>query len=177
MYSVYVKKAGWQYTALTYSFPYLAPVSCSMSSSNCCFLTCIQISQEAYQVVWYSHLFQNFPQFVVIYTVKGFGLVKKSESWMPKNWCFWTVVLEKTLESPLDCKESQPVNPKGNQFWIFIRRTDAEAETPILWSLDVKNGLIGKDLDAGKNWRWEEKGMTENEMVGWHHWLNGHESE
>ena len=99
------------------------------------------------------------------------------ESWAPKNWCFWTVVLEKTLESPLDCKEIQPVHPKGNQSWIFIGRTDAEAETPTVWPPDVKNWLIWKDLDAGKNWRQEEKGMTEDEMVGWHHRLNGHEFE
>ena len=85
------------------------------------------------------------------------------ERWAPKNWCFWTVVLEKTLESPLDCKEIQPVHPKGNQSWIFIGRT--VAETPILWPLDVKNWLIGKDPDAGKDWRWEEKGTTEDEMV------------
>ena len=96
------------------------------------------------------------------------------ESLAPKNWCFWTVVLEKT-ESPLDCKEIQPVHPKGNQSWIFIGRTDAEAETPLLWPPDVKNWLIGKDPDAGKDWRWEEKGTTEDKMVGWHHWLNGHE--
>ena len=99
------------------------------------------------------------------------------ESWAPKNWCFWTVVLEKTLESPLDCKEIQPVNPKGNQFWMFIGRTDTEAETPILWPPDAKNWLIGKDPDAGKDWRQEEKGMTEDEMVGWHHQLDGHEFE
>ena len=97
------------------------------------------------------------------------------ESWTPKNWCFWTVVLEKTLESSLDCKEIKTVNPKGNQSWIFIGRTDAEAETPILWPPDVKNWLIGKDSYAGKDWRWEEKGSTEEEMIGWHHWLNGHE--
>ena len=97
------------------------------------------------------------------------------ESWVPKNWFFWTVVLEKTLESPLDCKKIQPVHPKGNQSWIFTGRTDAEAETPILWWPDVKNWLTGKDPDCGKDWRREEKGMTENEMVGWHHWLNGHE--
>ena len=96
------------------------------------------------------------------------------ESLAPKNWCFWTVVLEKT-ESPLDCKEIQPVHPKGNQSWIFIGRTDAEAETPLLWPPDVKNWVIGKDHDAGKDWRWEEKGTTEDKMVGWHHWLNGHE--
>ena len=99
------------------------------------------------------------------------------ESWAPKNWWFWTVVLDKTLESPLDCKEIQPVHPKGNQSWIFIGRTDAEAETPILWQPDAKNWLIRKDPDAGKNWRREEKGTTEDEMVGWHHWLNGHEFE
>ena len=98
------------------------------------------------------------------------------ESWVQRNWCFWTVVLEKTLESPLDCKEIQPVNPKGNQSWIFIGRTDAEAEA-IIWPPDVKNWLIWKDPDAGKDWRKEEKGTTEDEMVGWHHWLNGHEFE
>ena len=97
-------------------------------------------------------------------------------SWALKNWCFWTVVLE-TLESPLDCKEIQPVHPKGNQFWIFIGRTDAEAETPILWPPDAKNWLIAKDPNAGKVWRWEEKGTTEGKMVGWHHWLDGHEFE
>ena len=97
------------------------------------------------------------------------------ESWALKNLCFWTVVLEKTLESPLDCKEIQPVNPKENQFWIFIGRTDAEAEAPILWPPDAKNWLIWKNPDAGKDWRQEEKGTTEDEVVGWHHWLNGHE--
>ena len=91
------------------------------------------------------------------------------ESWVLKNWCFWTVVLDKTLESPLDYKEIQPVHPKGNQSWMFIGRTDAEAETPILWPPDVKNWLIWKDHDAGKDWRWEEKGMTEDEMVGWYY--------
>ena len=99
------------------------------------------------------------------------------ESWVPKNWCFWTVVLEKTLECPLDCKEIQLVHPKGNQSWIFTGRTDAEAEAeaPILWPPDGKNWLIGKDPDAGKDWRQEEKGTTEDEMVRWHHQLNGHE--
>ena len=99
------------------------------------------------------------------------------ERWALKNWCFWTVVLEKTLENPLDCKEIQPVHPKGNQFWIFIGRTNAEAEAPILWPLDAKNWLIGKDPDAGKDWRWEEKGTTEDEMVRWHHQRNGYEFE
>ena len=99
------------------------------------------------------------------------------ESWVPKSWCFWTVTLAKTLESPLDSKEIQPVHPKGNQSWIFIGRTDAEAETPILWPLDAKNWLIGKDTDAGKDWRREMKGMTDGEMLGWHHRLDGHEFE
>ena len=101
------------------------------------------------------------------------------ESWGLKNWCFWTVVLvlEKTLESPLNSKEIQPVHPKGDQSWIFIGRTDAEAEAPILWPPDEKNWLTGKDPDAGKDWRQEEKGTTEDEIVGWHHRLDGHEFE
>ena len=94
------------------------------------------------------------------------------ETWAPKNWCFWTVVL-KTLESPLDCKEIQPVHPKGDQSWVFIERTDVEAETPIFWPPDAKSWPIWKDPDAGKNWG-QEKGMTEDEMVGWHSQLNGH---
>ena len=99
------------------------------------------------------------------------------ESWALKNWCFWTVVLEKTLESPLDYKEIQPVHPEGNQSWIFIGRTDVEAETPLLWPPDAKSWLTWKDLDAGKDWRPEEKGTIKDEMVGWHHQLNGHEFE
>ena len=99
------------------------------------------------------------------------------EGWVLKNICFWNVVLDKTLESPLDCKEIQPVNPKGNQSWIFIGRADAEAEAPTLRPPDVKSQLIRKDPDAGKGWGQEEKEVTENEMVGWHHWLNGHEFE
>ena len=96
------------------------------------------------------------------------------ESWAPKNWCFWTVVLEKTLESPLDCKEIQPVHSKGDQFWVFFGRNDAKAETPILWPSDVKSWLIWKDPDAGKDWGQGEKWTTEDKMVGWHHRLNGH---
>ena len=99
------------------------------------------------------------------------------EYWALKNWCFWTVVLEKTLESPLDYKKIKPIIPKENQPWIFSGRTDAESETPIIWPPDAKNWLIWKDPDVGKDWRWEEKGMTEDEMVGWHHWLNRHEFE
>ena len=101
------------------------------------------------------------------------------ESWALKNWCFWNVVMEKTLESPLDCKEIQPVHPKGDRSWVFIGRTDVEAETPIFWRVlwppHVKSWLIWKDPDAGKDWGKEEKGTTEDEAVGWHHQLNRHE--
>ena len=114
----------------------------------------------------------GFP--VVMYECEGWTI---NESWEPKNWCFWTVVLEKTLESPLDCKEIQPVHPKGNQSQICIGRTDAEGETPVLWPPDVKSWIIWKDPDAGKDWGQEENGMTEDEMLGWHHQLNGHEFE
>ena len=100
-----------------------------------------------------------------------------NESWVPKNWCFWTVVLDKVLESPLDCKNIQSVHSKRKQSWIFIGRTDAEAETSILWLPDMKNWLIWKDPDAGKDWWWEEKETTEDEIVGWHHLLDGHEFE
>ena len=110
---------------------------------------------------------------VIIYGCESWTIKKAKQ----KNWCFWTVVLEKTLESPLDCKEIQLVHPKGNQSWIFIGRTYAEAETPIFWPPDMKNWLNGKDPDAGKDRRWEEKGTTEDEMVGEHHQLNGHEFE
>ena len=115
---------------------------------------------------------------VMVFPVAMYGReLDYKESWAPKNWCFWTVLLEKALESPLDCKEIQPVHPKGNQSWICIGRTDAEAEALILWPPDAKNWLIGKDPDAGKDWSQKEKGMTEDEMVGWHHWLDGHEFE
>ena len=103
--------------------------------------------------------------------------VDYKESWDPKNWCFWTVAWEKTLESPLDSKEIQPVHPKDNQSWIFIGRTDAEAEAPILWPPDAKSWLIWKDPDAENDRRWEEKGTTKDEIVGWHHRLNGHKFE
>ena len=99
------------------------------------------------------------------------------ESWVPNNWCFWTVVLEKALESPLDCKDIQPVHSKGDQSWLFIGRIDAEAETPVLWPPHVKSWLIGKDSDAGRDWEQEEKGTTEDETAGWHHQLDGHEFE
>ena len=111
---------------------------------------------------------------VMVFPVVMYGCweLDHKESWVLENWCFWTVVLEKTLESPLDCKEIQPVHPTGNKSWIFIRRIDVEAL--ILWPPDAKNWLIGKDPDAGKDWRQEEKGTTEEEMVGWHHRLNAH---
>ena len=113
---------------------------------------------------------------VMVFLVVMYGCeLDCKESWMPKNWCVWTVVLKKTLESPLACKEIKPVNPKGNQFWIW--ETDAEAETPILWPSDAKTWLTGKDPDAGNNWRQVEKGTTEDEMVGLHHQLYGHEFE
>ena len=99
----------------------------------------------------------------------------ESESWAPKNWCFWTVVLEKTLESPLDCKEIQPIHFEGDQPWDFFGRNDAKAETPVLWPPHVKSWLIGKDSDAGRDCGQEEKGTTEDEMAGWHHQLHGHE--
>ena len=100
-----------------------------------------------------------------------------NEGWVPKNWCFWTVVLKKNLESPMDSKEIKPVNPKGNQPWIFIGRTDAEAKAPVLWPPDGKSWLTGKDPDAGKDWGQEEKGAAENDKVEWHHQLKGHEFE
>ena len=99
------------------------------------------------------------------------------ESWAPKNWCFWTVVLEKTLDSPLDSKEIQPVHPKGDQPWVFFGRTDVEAKTPVLWPPHAKSWLTGKHSDAGRDWGQEETGTTEDEMAGWHHWLDGRESE
>ena len=99
------------------------------------------------------------------------------EDWALKNWCFWTVVLEKSLESPLDCKEIQPVHSEGDQPWDFFGRNDAKAESPVLWPPHVKSWLIGKDTDAGRDWGWEEKGTTEDEMAGWHHWFDGRESE
>ena len=99
------------------------------------------------------------------------------ESWAPKNWCFWTVVLEKTLENPLECKEIQPVNSEGGQSWDFLGRNDAKAETPVLWPAHAKSWLIGKDFDTGRDGGQEEKGTTEDEMAGWHHWLDGHEFE
>ena len=108
--------------------------------------------------------------------VQMWELVYK-ESWARKNWCFWTVVLEKTLESHLDCKEIQPVHSEGDWSWDFFGRNDAKAETPVLWPPHAKSWLIGKDSDAGRDWEQEEKGTTEDEMAGWHHWLNGRESE
>ena len=120
----------------------------------------------------------NVQSLILFHLLKAvLSLFSKSNLTIESKWCFWTVVLEKTLESPLDSKEIQPVNPNGNQSWIFTGRTDAEAEAQILWPSDAKNWLIGKDTDAGEDWRQEEKWVTEDETVGWHHWLDGHESE
>ena len=137
----------------------------------------IWVRQTPNSQTWIPKLMNDSP--VTYHRRHPFRFVKwYSESiWATKNLCVWTVVLEKTLESPLDCKEIQPVHPKGNQSWIFIGRTDAEAETRILRPPDVKNWLTGKDSDAGKDWRQEEKGTTEDEMVGWHHRLEGHDFE
>ena len=118
------------------------------------------------------HLVKAMAFPVIMYGCESWTVKK---AWAPKNWCFWTVVLEKTLESPLDCKEIQPVHPKGDQSWLFFGRNDAEAETSILWPPHAKSWLIGKDPDAGRDWGQEEKGTTEDEMAGWHHQLNGHE--
>ena len=107
----------------------------------------------------------------------GIWEMDHNEGWAPTNWCFWITVLEKTPENPLDCKEIKLINPKGNQSWIFIRRTDAEAEVPILWPLEVKSWLTRKDSDAGKDQGQKEKGATEDEMIGHHHRFNGHEFE
>ena len=197
----------------------MEPVCCSMSSSNCCFLTCIQVSQEAGQVVWYAHLFQNlFKQELILvqfssvaqshptfcnpmdcstpglpvhrqlpeftqthvhwaeYIMRNAGLdeAQAGIKIVRRNFELWCW---RRLLNLLNGKEIQRVNPKGNQSWIFIRRTNAEAQTPILWPPDVKNWLIEKDPHAGEDWRWEEKGTTEDEMVGWNHQLNGHEFE
>ena len=114
---------------------------------------------------------------VIVWTWPWMWELDYKESWAPKNWCFWTVVLEKTLEGPLDCKEIQPVHPNADQSWVFFGRTDAETETPVLWPPHRKSWLIGKNPDAGRDWGQEEKGTTEDEMAGWHHWLNGHEFE
>ena len=114
---------------------------------------------------------------IIFYFVKLKHIKHCEESWALKNWCFWTVVLEKTLESPLDCKKIQSVHSKEDQSWVFIGRTDAKAETPVLWPPHAKSWLIGKDSVAGKDWGQEEKGMTEVEMAGWHHRLDGRESE
>ena len=132
------------------------------------------ISDHIWGIIFPVPLFMLLIILIMVLYTKFYHLNYK-ESWAQKNGCFWTVVLEKTLESPLDCKEIQPVHPKGDQSWVFIGRTDVEAETPILWPPDVKIWLIWKDPDAGKDWGQEEKGTTEDEMVGWHNQLNGHE--
>jgi len=140
-----------------------------------CYFCCCWVAKSCPTLLWPHGCLVKamfFP--VVMYGCESWTI---EESWVPKNWCFWTVVLEKTLESPWDSKETKLANPKGNQFWIFIGRTDAEAEAPVLWPPDAKNWLIRKDPDAEKDWRKEEKGMTEDEMVEWHHQLDGYEFE
>ena len=131
--------------------------------------------------VWQRHYFANKGPYSQSYGFSSSHVwmwkLDHKEGWMLKNWCFWTVVLEKTLENPLDCKETKLVNSKENQSWIFIEGTDAKAEAPILWPPDVMSRLIEKDPDAGKDWRQEGKGATEDEIVEWHHWLNGHDFE
>ena len=146
----------------------LAPWKKSYAKSSQC------IKKQRYHVsnkVLYSHSYGFFSSRVWMWELDN------KEGWALKNWCFWTVVLEKTLESPLDCKEIQPVHSKGDQSWVFFGRTDAEAETPILRPPHAKSWLTGKDLDAGRDWGQEEKGMTEDEMAGWHHGLDRCESE
>ena len=148
--------------------------------SNCYyFIFHMALISRAYTIITIFRQFSNFPVSYYGFSSSHVWMweLDYQESWVPKNWYFWTVVLEKTLESPLDSKEIQPVHPKGDQSWMFIGRTDAEAETPILEPPDAKNWLIWKDPDAGKDCRQEEKGTTEDEMVGWNHWLNGHEFE
>ena len=149
-----------------------------------CFLLCFIFFFIFHQVQLIELFLYHFFSFTVIYSALGFSIghvqmweLDCEERKAPKSWCFGTGVLKKTLESPLDCKEIQPVHPKGNQPWVFIGRTDAKAETPILWPSHVRSWLIWKDPDAGRDWGQKEKGMTEDEMAGWHHWLDGHESE
>ena len=146
-----------------------------LSSSS---LPAIRVVSSAYLRLLIFHHFVNKDFYTQSYGLSSSHVrmweLDHKEGWAPKNWCFWTVVLEKTLESPLDCKKIKPVNPKGSQPWIFTGRTDAEAKVSILWTPDVKSP--GKDPDAGKYWK-QKKVATEDEIVVWHHWLNGHEFE
>ena len=150
-------------------------------SSLCLFCLCLSVSMQYIRerYLWLSICcYINMHIFICMYSSHVWMWeLDYRESWMLNNCWFWSVVLEKSLESPLDCKEIQPVHPKGDPSYMFIGRTDVEAETPILWPPDVESWLIWKDPDAGKDWRWEEKGMTEEELVGWHHRLNGYEFE
>ena len=169
----------------------VSTLSCTFFRNNCCSVT-KSFFATVWTVTWQAPLSSTISR-SLLKSMSNKGLSSQGcgfstghvwiweldceESWVPKNWCFWTVVLEKTLERPLDCKEIQPVHSKGDQPWVFIARTDGKAETPILWPPHAKSWLIGKDSDAGRDWRKEEKGMTEDEMAGWHHWLDGRESE
>ena len=159
-------------------------------SWNCCVRkSCPLLSMDSWKFIFFCGIKSNVTGDITLPTKvrpssQGYGFssghvwmwkLDCEGIWVLKNWCFWTVVLEKTLESPLDCKEIQPVHPKGYQSWVFIGRTDVEAETLILWPPHVKSWLIGKDPDAGNYWGQKEKGTTEDEMAGWYHWLDGHE--
>jgi len=164
----------------------------NMEKTLCvCVCVCVCVCIVEPRMMWREHLLFCQPRTKVQLANKGpssqgYGFssghvwmweLDCEESWAPKNWCFWTGVLEKTLESPLDCKEIQPVHSEGYQPWDFFGRNDAKAETPVLWPSHAKSWLIGKDSDAGRDWEQEEKGTTEDEMAGWHHWLDGRESE
>ena len=140
----------------------------SSATENSKFL--LSFKFHLWSFVLFSSILLNFIFHSLPYNIN----IKYKESWVAKTWCFWTEVLEKTFESPLDYKEIQPVHSKGDQSWVFIGRTDVEAETPVLWPPDVKRWLIWKDPDAGNDWGREEKGTTEDEMIGWHHQLDGH---
>ena len=150
----------------------------SQQLSTNSFFCCLFFPITLYSFTIIHHLFYQLSSHYLSsgYLIYSF-LLGSRQSWALKNWCFWTAVLEKTLESPLDCREIQPLHPKENQSWIFTARTDAEAETPMLWPPDAKSWLTGWDPDAGKDGRQEEKGTTKDEMVGWHHRLDGHKFE
>ena len=179
------RQIDWEKMATVTDFIFLgskitADGDCSHEIKWCLLLGRKAMTQSRQHIKKQRHYFANKGPSSQSYSFSSIHLwmweLDYKESWALKNSCFWIVVVKKILESPLDCKEIQPVHPKGNQSWIFTGRTNAEAETPILWPPDAKNWLIWKDPDAGNDWR-QEKGTTEDEMAGWHHWLDGHEFE